>query len=506
MTTIYKLNHILLVVFVLLLTVSKNSHAARTLTVDEISTTDQNGIPKTVFHPGDPIRYIVKFTISKNAFVFAYCSVKCCGSQVDVPGLQFQRIDSGQHMVAWDSIVTYGHQCDCTFSVSLIMPLFNYEHASSDFKVEEGDDIACDNGTSYVGTNTCTMCHAGINPDIIDAYQNSGHSFALNRVEENQPVVYPDFTAGVPNPPDGFAWDDLMYVTGGFAWSAIFVKNDGTIISNTADGIDSRYTLPSPYLGTDGGFVHYEPESQGTIQVRCAGCHTTGYIYSDDHSAIQWNEDGVGCEACHGPGSLHFANPSKCLPPLDPEESCQNCHVYDNSTVVEAAEGLILDRQQFEELEAGGMNFFKCTSCHDAHVSAHYKEDVSHTAIVAQCVDCHTDMTIGLGMQDLECEDCHMPYAVYAGYSEDYTDVVGEKLILGNMRSHIFSVNINADQAGAMFSDDGHRLLTDASGRSEGLTVDFVCQGCHRPGGSAQRAYSFEQLQTMAHTVHQQQQ
>jgi predicted CXXCH cytochrome family protein len=33
----------------------------------------------------------------------------------------------------------------------------------------------------------------------------------------------------------------------------------------------------------------------------CAGCHTTGL----DLERVRWEDDGVQCEACHGPGSLH---------------------------------------------------------------------------------------------------------------------------------------------------------------------------------------------------------
>jgi predicted CXXCH cytochrome family protein len=34
----------------------------------------------------------------------------------------------------------------------------------------------------------------------------------------------------------------------------------------------------------------------------CAGCHTTGY----DPVAKTWSELSIGCEACHGPGSVHL--------------------------------------------------------------------------------------------------------------------------------------------------------------------------------------------------------
>jgi tetratricopeptide (TPR) repeat protein len=43
----------------------------------------------------------------------------------------------------------------------------------------------------------------------------------------------------------------------------------------------------------------------------CADCHVTdyekGYVAAEDRYASRWSELGVGCEACHGPGSQHVA-------------------------------------------------------------------------------------------------------------------------------------------------------------------------------------------------------
>ena len=43
----------------------------------------------------------------------------------------------------------------------------------------------------------------------------------------------------------------------------------------------------------------------------CAECHVTGYVKAYDAGkdayASRWSELGVGCEACHGPGSAHLS-------------------------------------------------------------------------------------------------------------------------------------------------------------------------------------------------------
>ncbi len=44
-----------------------------------------------------------------------------------------------------------------------------------------------------------------------------------------------------------------------------------------------------------------KPEEQKKAE--CAGCHTTGFVAA----TVTCNEEGVGCEACHGPGSIYGA-------------------------------------------------------------------------------------------------------------------------------------------------------------------------------------------------------
>jgi len=46
----------------------------------------------------------------------------------------------------------------------------------------------------------------------------------------------------------------------------------------------------------------------------CAGCHVTGLVDTDQKEARDaWAENGIGCEACHGPGARHAnaKNPEK---------------------------------------------------------------------------------------------------------------------------------------------------------------------------------------------------
>ncbi len=59
-------------------------------------------------------------------------------------------------------------------------------------------------------------------------------------------------------------------------------------------------------------------------QKDCIGCHTTGVkaLIEDNGKPVN---AGVQCEACHGPGAAHVADPTK-LPGKVRESACTACH------------------------------------------------------------------------------------------------------------------------------------------------------------------------------------
>jgi hypothetical protein len=70
------------------------------------------------------------------------------------------------------------------------------------------------------------------------------------------------------------------------------------------------------------------------FNLSCVGCHVTGYNQPGG-STVTHVEDlkDVGCENCHGPSSLHNAEPEK--PDLvardTPEAICVSCHNHEHS-------------------------------------------------------------------------------------------------------------------------------------------------------------------------------
>ncbi len=69
--------------------------------------------------------------------------------------------------------------------------------------------------------------------------------------------------------------------------------------------------------------------------LKCVGCHVTGYM-KPGGSTVTHNLGGklvdVGCESCHGPGSLHNQKPeAHTLNATTPESTCVSCHNEEHS-------------------------------------------------------------------------------------------------------------------------------------------------------------------------------
>jgi predicted CXXCH cytochrome family protein len=91
-----------------------------------------------------------------------------------------------------------------------------------------------------------------------------------------------------------------------------------------------------------------------SVEVKCAGCHQVGFEPAYDKDNGLWNgtraEYGVGCEHCHGPGSLHnqeakkaeengvkltettIINPETDLTSLQQIQICATCHIRGNNS------------------------------------------------------------------------------------------------------------------------------------------------------------------------------
>ena len=325
----------------------------------------------------------------------------------------------------------------------------------------------------YVGSETCKTCHE----DIYNEFMLSGHAWKLNPVVNGQPPDYP-FTE-VPEPPEGYTWDDIAYVIGGYNWKARFIGKDGYIITGDEDSA-TQYNFPNPITGSEGGWVPYHAGEQKPYN--CGPCHTTGYNPEGHQDGMEgivgtWAEPGIRCERCHGPGSLHVENPYNVQMKVDRDaELCGECHHRGSPEAVDASGGFIKHHEQYEELYQAKHIVLDCVDCHDPHVGVVQLRQAGVQTTRTRCENCHFEEAKYQNSEvhqavGVECIDCHMPRLVKSatGNAEMFT---------GDIRTHLMA--IDPDQVEQFIElEDGSVVSASQIG------LDFACRHCHVEGGQA---------------------
>ena len=132
----------------------------------------------------------------------------------------------------------------------------------------------------------------------------------------------------------------------------------------------------------------------------CLVCHTTGY----DPETGTWEQDGVTCEACHGPiPEDHPVNPA----PIDRSPVlCGSCHSS--------------ARFGWEDWEVSAhyQRDMTCINCHGPHqatLKSATPPGEEHFDDASQlCINCHTEYIQNCNHSthcenDVSCVDCHLP-------------------------------------------------------------------------------------------------
>ncbi len=331
----------------------------------------------------------------------------------------------------------------------------------------------------------CGECHT----DTYEVFIKSGHPYKLNEVVDGKPPEYP-FTE-VTELPEGYTWDDISYVIGGYNWKARFMNKDGYIITDAPgesgnENYVSQYNFANPVVGNDAGWVGYHA-GEADKKYDCGPCHTTGYDI-DAPSELPgivgaWTEPGIRCEECHGPGSLHADNPRGVAMIVDRDsELCGQCHLRGGSEAVNASGGFIKHHEQYEELFQSKHLTIKCVQCHDPHVGVIQLRKAGEQTTRTSCENCHFQQAkwqdSDIHPEVAECIDCHMPRITKSavGNADKFT---------GDIRTHLMA--IDPDQVG-QFSEDGSEALSQVS-------LDFACRSCHNADGSASEKTDDELLE-----------
>jgi Flp pilus assembly protein TadD/cytochrome c553 len=192
--------------------------------------------------------------------------------------------------------------------------------------------IAAGTSPEFVGSKACSGCHA---PEY-EGWQGSQHRLAMQPATETS--VLADFADvaleqfGVQtrffrdgdrfmvrtDGPDGEMADfEIRHTFGVYPLQQYLIELPGGHMQALSIAWDSRpaaqggqrwfHLYPDEKIGHDDE-LHWTGRQQNWNYM-CADCHSTNlqknYDASSNSYATTWSEISVGCEACHGPGSVH---------------------------------------------------------------------------------------------------------------------------------------------------------------------------------------------------------
>jgi predicted CXXCH cytochrome family protein len=311
----------------------------------------------------------------------------------------------------------------------------------------------------YVGSQVCAKCHS----EIYDRWKKTPMANVVRDPREHPDAITPDLAT---NNVAKFTKDQVAFVYGSI-WKQRYFTKIGDDYFPLGAQWDFTHKQWRPYFvapGTDWWGPLYPPDNmQRPTGPTCDGCHSVGY---DTHTkaVAEWN---VGCERCHGPGSIHTEHPTNdnILNPshmdyVRSNDNCIQCHsqgrpltnpiegrYYDwpvgyqvglNLSDFWKLEEHTLGETTFTHFPDGtahknrmqGNDFVQsvmyrrgvtCADCHDVHGTANYAK--LRKPADAICLDCHGPMSTNgprtatieehthhrLGSTGNQCVACHMP-------------------------------------------------------------------------------------------------
>jgi predicted CXXCH cytochrome family protein len=325
-------------------------------------------------------------------------------------------------------------------------------------------------GADYVGDQLCSGCH----PDIAQNYKQSGHPWSLTAVSGKTPSF--PYTQ-ISSLPQGYTPSDISYVVGGYYWKAIFLDSQGYIITDKS-GVsgDASYLNQLDFghiaFGLIQGWSSFHP-GESELSFTCGKCHTTAYSQGGNQDNLPglvgtWNQAGVRCEACHGPGSLHASNP-KGVRMLIPSGSslCRQCHEYVPTAQLIVSNGFIQHSDQYGDLSQSKHQVLDCLTCHDPHSGVVQSREAGTQTTNLLCQDCHWQeaqfqnnprhVALNIG-----CTDCHMPRLIQSGSAN-------ANGFMGDVRTHVMAID---PRKISQFNEDGSL----ATGQ---ISLDYACRHCH---------------------------
>jgi len=313
---------------------------------------------------------------------------------------------------------------------------------------------------TYVGSASCRECHQ----QVYDRWSKTRMANVVRDPREHPDAIIPDFS--MPHTLLTFSANDVALVYGS-RWKQRYFKKVGDDYFPFAAQWDVMNKVWRPYMvadGTDWWTAFYPADNfQRPTGPLCDGCHSVNYNI-ETKTVTEWN---VGCERCHGAGSVHvqqktrstILNPAR-MDHVQANDTCIQCHSQGQPLTSPIAGkyydwpvgyhvGLNLaDFWKLEEHELGGTTFthfpngtghknrmqgndyvqslmyergVTCFSCHDPHGSEN--DSILRMPANQICTTCHSpNSQTGPRAVSIEahthhkadstgsqCVACHMP-------------------------------------------------------------------------------------------------
>jgi tetratricopeptide (TPR) repeat protein len=365
-------------------------------------------------------------------------------------------------------------------AASLALLLFGCQEQRPATETEEAaqmDAATLSTEAAYTGSEVCAGCHA----DQYQAWQHSHHDLALQAATPEtvlarvtDPVDGTVFTAGdrginispepgmVLAPRFTFGVGPLQqYVVdgGNGAWQTYPIAWDSREVTS---GGQRWYNL-NDAVYPPGDPMHWRGRAN-RWNSQCADCHSTGVSkgYDPETRSYQtkFEVEDVGCEACHGPGSRHAADPGaagllRMAAQAEQINACAACHSR-RSQIAEGfrPDGAFLDHysprlistdlyyvdgQILDEVYVWGsflssrmhQRGVTCSNCHDPHTAGlrrpgnetctfcHQAEPPSEFASAGAAeYDSPRHHFHPEGSAGAQCVACHMPSRTYMGVDD----------------------------------------------------------------------------------------
>ena len=378
-----------------------------------------------------------------------------------------------------------------TALIALFTLAFSFNAFAKDIEIDPDKWLAAPK--AYVGSDVCKSCHL----EHYDAWRRTLHSKMLQDAVANKDVFVTEIDPKVIKedlkliekklkvPLDEFMIPDVKDVkyTIGSQWKQRYLVKKG----------GDYYIAPTQFNIDSGRWVNYHEQDwdKRPWLLKCGGCHATG-VDLDKKSFV---EPGVGCEACHGPGSHHAAlpatetfekrnmivNPSKLTGGVA-AQICGACHNRGKSTHVKGS-GWAVGYRPGKALET----FYRSIGPGDKHLysngfsKGHHQQYIDwrkskHAESGVNCMTCHTVHELGNPTfsgktkvsGDKLCTSCHEQIAkvgahkvhTFGNCANCHMPKIAKSADAGDIRSHVFTAVMPKDTLE--------------------IGIKNSCQGCHK--------------------------